>query len=102
MYGERGAAGMGTRLETARRMFRMGEGLKRAFAAARATQLPDVKVGQVWTDRDYRMKGRKLKVVRLDSDFAYCKVLPFESKEVRILLRRFRPTSTGYDLVASI
>lgn len=61
--------------------------------------MAEVKPGQVWADRDWRMTGRKLTVKSVDGEYAYCSTL-FGNREVRILLRRFKPTSTGYDLVA--
>ncbi len=82
---------------------------------------PDVRVGQVWQSTDKRDDDRRLKVLRLDEDrvrvwsvnrmayeertyfYAICRrVLNGEEvgRYLRIRLDRFRPTSTGYRLVA--
>lgn len=36
----------------------------------------DVAIGQVWQDRDPRMVGRQLTIVRLDSKYAYATTWP--------------------------
>lgn len=94
----------------------MGEGLKRAYAAAQATRLPDVRPGQVWADNDPRSEGRTLRVERIEGTKAVCTVLTnmtpsqadlrrgvlvtdMRGKTTRIALARFRPTRTGYRLV---
>jgi hypothetical protein len=77
-----------------------------------------VKVGQVWADNDWRNEGRTLRVESVDETHATCTVLTNSTaaqerldrgqswdidtrgKSRRILLRRFRPTSTGYRLVS--
>jgi hypothetical protein len=77
---------------------------------------PDVQVGQVWLDYDARLRRRLWGVQRLvrvveivDVDgmtWPYAKVVTsldggknWGSRQTRIRIRRFRPTSTGYKLV---
>ena len=63
-----------------------------------------VRVGQVWEDNDYRSRGRKLMVMRVEVDPAgrepYAEVTDTAGRRRYIKLRRFRPNSTGYMLVA--
>lgn len=75
----------------------------------------EVKVGQIWQDWDIRSRNprtaRQVKVVEIDpaywaSDKGYAFVVTshdggrrWGTQRRRILLRRFRPTSTGYKLV---
>lgn len=72
-------------------------------------QLQEVKVGQVWKDRDKRLPNpRFVRVIGLGQDryavkFALCQRCDEHGKSVthrvtQIKLRRFRPTATGYDL----
>ncbi|MET8985880.1 hypothetical protein ABZW49_10565 [Nonomuraea wenchangensis] len=91
-------------------------------------ETPDVRPGQVWADNDERSAGRTLRVDAIEGDKAVCTVLtnsddtqkhldayerPGRSrypsgpllrdtrgKVRRISLSRFRPTSTGYRLIA--
>lgn len=66
-----------------------------------------VQPGQVWADNDARMHGRTIAVDAIDGDKAVCTVLApaygnpngRSGQTVRILLRRFKPTSTGYRLI---
>ena len=74
--------------------------------------LPDVRPGQIWADDDYRMRGRKVKVLEMTTVggepaarvqvIANAKgaVLPVDGKPriTTIRVRRFRPGSTGYRL----
>lgn len=82
----------------------------------------EVRVGQVWADNDWRAEGRTIKVVSVDATHATCVTLTNDNKtqewldnpdapkwyrpsdrrgkETRILLRRFKPTSTGYVLIS--
>lgn len=81
---------------------------------------PQVEPGQVWADNDNRCKGRTIRVDSIDGDRAVCTVLTnptstqeridrgdqsniqdTRGKQTRISLRRFRPTSTGYRLLAN-
>jgi len=81
--------------------------------------MTEVRVGQIWADNDWRAEGRTLRVDKVDRDYAYCTVLTnptkaqarldagnrsdvrdMRGKPTRIRLDRFRPTSTGYRLVA--
>lgn len=63
--------------------------------------------GQVWADNDARSRGRTGLVNTIDGDKAVCTVLAptYDNPEgrsghtVRILLRRFKPTSTGFRLI---
>jgi hypothetical protein len=92
------------------------------------TEAPDIRCGQVWADNDPRCEGRTIRVDSIDGAKAVCTVLtnsdatqrhldaydrPGRSrypsgpilkdtrgKVRRISLSRFRPTSTGYRLVA--
>ena len=73
------------------------------------TALPDVNTGQVWADNDQRSAGRTLRVDAVDGDRAVCTVLTVATdstakpgRQVRIALTRFRPTSTGYRLLADV
>jgi hypothetical protein len=83
---------------------------------------PTVRVGQVWEDTDKRHPGRRVQVVRLetvhlrvwsgtemryvteDIPVAVCRRAgaPVLSRETRIRVDRFRPTSTGYRLVEDV
>jgi hypothetical protein len=77
---------------------------------------PEVKVGQVWMDWDIRFGRdpktvRRVKVVEVDpvdfaSDKGFAVVLSshnggqtWDPRRRKILLRRFKPNSTGYKLV---
>ena len=75
-----------------------------------------VTVGQVWQDNDKRIPARFLRVVEVQARFAMCERVertiyepPLEwtamsgryfMKQARISLDRFKPTATGYRLVA--
>lgn len=73
-------------------------------------EVQQVKVGQVWADNDPRMEGRTLCVTRIYEDEASCRVLTPSSRHVvgqrsvgrnvRIALKRFRPTPNGYRLLS--
>jgi hypothetical protein len=56
-----------------------------------------VRPGQRWADCDKRAKGRTLTIVKVSVRFAWC--IDSRGRETRIMLTRFRPTSTGYRLV---
>lgn len=58
---------------------------------------PNVKPGQVWQDNDKRMLERRVLVERVDPPYAYCKART--GRKVRLLIRRMKPTSTGWSLV---
>ena len=73
------------------------------------TQDPEVEPGQVWIDNDPRSEGRRtLRVLRIEGDRVICLTLTDwhgakdGSKETRIALRRFKPTSTGYRLADEV
>lgn len=56
-----------------------------------------VKPGQVWKDNDWRMTyDRRVTIDRVDATYAYGTC---SGRKTRILLSRFKPTSTGYVLV---
>lgn len=81
----------------------MGEGLKRAVAAAKATRVAvDVRVGQVWRDNYPGVARLPLRVVKIESP--YCWLQEFfpngrdAGKPSRVQLARMRPTSRGYRL----
>jgi hypothetical protein len=68
-----------------------------------------VEVGQVWADNDWRSAGRTLRVDAVDETHATCTILTNQNshgyrdmrgRTTRIALRRFKPNSTGYRLVA--
>lgn len=70
---------------------------------------PEVKVGQVWKDRDRRNSARRILITgvepKQDGAHAYALVKVIDPDGVglgrrtyRIRLDRFRPSSTGYDL----
>lgn len=74
-----------------------------------------VRVGQVWADNDRRAEkvGREVKVVVLHRamhpgcpEFAMVVTRfgtgPWGTRQTRIRLNRFRPTSTGYRLVTDV
>lgn len=80
-----------------------------------------VQVGQIWADNDKRAGGRQIRVDRIDGDYATCTVVADRAEpeqryhgrdnvarppgwtavgfKRRILLRRFKPTATGYRLI---
>jgi hypothetical protein len=63
----------------------------------------DVKVGQVWMDNDSRVSNRFLRVVRIEGEKAVCVLCnqfgeATQKRERSILIRRMRPTRTGYVL----
>lgn len=59
-----------------------------------------VKVGQVWKDNDKRAGDRQIEVLAVDSEYALV-VNIFTGKKSRILLKRFKPNSTGYTLIVN-
>jgi hypothetical protein len=75
---------------------------------------PDVRAGQVWADNDSRSRGRTLRIDLIEKaeppnteDVAVCTVLTAPpsmpvGKQTRIMVRRFRPNSTGYKLVKDV
>jgi hypothetical protein len=76
-------------------------------------ELPVVKVGQVWKDNDKRMTARHLRVESIPEDptakDAKCTLVPCRPngsaitiRTVKILIRRMRPTSTGYTLIKDV
>lgn len=63
-----------------------------------------VRVGQIWLDCDKRMQNRKLRVARIEGDYAFCQHWSefggvMSGRETRIRLDRFKKTSTGFLLV---
>ncbi|MGI5274718.1 DUF6354 family protein [Nonomuraea sp. CA-218870] len=73
-------------------------------------ETPNVRPGQVWMDNDKRSEGRRVRVIEVDDTHATVvgvdiRGLPdsrnrVAARRTRIRLDRFRPTSTGYRLVA--
>jgi hypothetical protein len=69
----------------------------------------DVEVGQVWTDRDPRIRNRRIQILALDAGLAACRVWKvrkrhgvetvFDLRHVWIAESRFR---TGYRLVEEV
>lgn len=76
---------------------------------ARPTELPDVRPGDVWKDRDPR-GGPTIRVEQVCNSTAcpnqpegewHAHVTNVDGKRPRtILVRRFRPIASGYDLVS--
>lgn len=75
------------------------------------TAAPAVHVGQLWQDNDPRSPGRYLLVVATDTTHATVRQVAHNPTDritaelpgvrpTRIRLDRFRPTSTGYTLIA--
>jgi hypothetical protein len=83
-------------------------------------QTPVIRPNQVWADNDERMAGRTLRVEEIDGGKAVCVILTnattvqheldrrggrssrvqdTRGRTTRISLSRFRPTSSGYQLV---
>lgn len=63
---------------------------------------PEVKVGQVWKDCDYRSHGRRIRIVAIEGDRAVMAVLKGDEetgRRVKIRINRLKPCSTGYRLV---
>lgn len=67
---------------------------------------PVVVVGQIWIDNDKRLEGKRaVRIDSLDHSHAHCTVglivdgafVP-ANRRTDILLKRFRPTATGYRL----
>lgn len=62
--------------------------------------------GQVWEDNDWRARGRTLRIDSVDETHATCTILTTGAhgpktgvnigRQTRIMLRRFKPNSTGY------
>lgn len=81
------------------------------------TSTQPVEPGQVWADNDWRNAGRTIRIDQIDATHATCTVLTNRTqaqeeldnstgwsidargRTTRVLLRRFRPTTTGYRLV---
>lgn len=57
-----------------------------------------VKIGQVWRDCDPRSDGRRVTVVEVGPTHA---TVTCAGRKTRIRLDRFKPGSTGYQLVTS-
>lgn len=59
------------------------------------------KVGQVWQDNDSRPGHKRLlRVLRIESGYAFVQSPTGQGRVTRIRLDRFRPNSTGYRLVS--
>lgn len=66
---------------------------------------PDVRIGQVWADNDWRSQGRTVIVLDIEDDAAICAVVwpgRRPRRRTKISLRRFRANSTGYKLVSDV
>ena len=55
--------------------------------------------GQIWEDCDKRVSGRKLRLIRIGTEWCMFQNLNGGRTTVKILTRRLRPTSTGYRVV---
>jgi hypothetical protein len=67
---------------------------------------PKVCVGQMWRDCDKRFPSRYFIVTEVGSTYAFARLCDRDGKILanrvsRIRIDRFRPGSTGYELVAS-
>lgn len=71
----------------------------------------EVKVGQIWADNDKRTAGRLIKVEKVGATYAEVVACDADgnpspsvlrARHSRILLARFRPTSTGYRLHSDV
>jgi hypothetical protein len=60
----------------------------------------ELKIGQIWRDRDIRNNGRTLTILAIGPDYALC--LSSFGRKVRIRKDRFVPSSTGYDLIKDV
>lgn len=67
----------------------------------------EVKIGQIWADNDPRFQNddRHLQVIEIGQGMAFCIIVKHYKPKMlgrksAIKLSRFRPTSTGYRLVA--
>lgn len=60
---------------------------------------PDVRPGQVWQDMDKRMGYHRLRVVRIDGEHVILENIIRPDLKTRVLIRRMRPGSTGFQLV---
>jgi hypothetical protein len=65
--------------------------------------MPEILVGQIFKDCDKRMPNRYMRVERIDGEHAICIQCdatgrPITARPTRLLLRRMRPTSTGWEL----
>jgi hypothetical protein len=58
----------------------------------------EVRVGQIWQDKDKRMRTRCVVVIRIEGQYAYCSDI--EGRAVTLLLRRMGTGSgsTGWRL----
>jgi hypothetical protein len=78
------------------------------------SEIPEVRVGQVWADNDKRAVGRRVLVIGVDATHATVELcsqrgrparghehaqVAEPGRRTRIRIDRFRPTSTGYRLV---
>jgi hypothetical protein len=77
-------------------------------------QQPAPEPGQIWADNDPRCEGRQVRITAVDGTHATVELIATRDRplltgqkpapigrQTRILLRRFKPTSTGYRLVAN-
>lgn len=58
----------------------------------------EVKVGQIWRDKDPRQAGRQIKVLAIEGEKAQVQHPSGMGAKTRIKLSRFKPGSTGYEL----
>ena len=80
------------------------------------SEFPNVQVGQVWADVDPRMAGRTIQIIGIDPENvrgerrALVKVLSDRHTAVkvtvgstrRLLMRRLKPSKSGYSLVTDV
>lgn len=59
------------------------------------------KIGQVWQDNDPRVTYRReLTIERIEGEYAFCKGPG--GRQLRVKLKRLRPTASGYRLVKDV
>lgn len=63
--------------------------------------------GQVWEDCDHRMSGRRVWIEGVDDKYAYAipehaRGREYNRARIRLLLRRMRPTATGWKLIEDV
>lgn len=74
-------------------------------------ETPEVEVGQVWADNDKRSAGRYVRVDEVGATHAHVTTCDdagnphpniLGARKTRIMLKRFRPTATGYRYVGMV
>ncbi len=83
---------------------------------------PQVRIGQVWADKDPYSVGRTFRIIAIEDERAVCEVLTnstsaqklldrlppaswvrdVRGRKTRIQIRRLRPTVRGFDLIQDV